>query len=77
MALIPHLAAQDASPSLEQLLQDALFAEEATQDLDQAAISYEKLLEAYRSQRQFAATALFRLAEVRRKQERPEEAAKL
>ncbi len=59
---------------LQKLLQDALFAEEATQDLTQAAAAYEALLAAYADQRRLAATALFRLAEVRRKQDRPQDA---
>ena len=76
--LLIGLPAQESGrKDLEGLLREALFEEEASQDLTQAAEGYEKLLETYRSQRQFAATALFRLAEVRRKQERPKDAAKL
>lgn len=63
-----------ASADLQKLLQEALFAEEATQDLPKAAANYEALLEAWAEQRRFAATALFRLAEVRRKQNRPQDA---
>lgn len=65
----------DGAPAdLQKLLQDALFAEEATQDLPKAAASYEAVMEAYAGQRRLAATALFRLAEVRRKQNRPQDA---
>ncbi|MGI8604480.1 MAG: tetratricopeptide repeat protein [Verrucomicrobiales bacterium] len=55
---------------LRQLLQQALFEEEATRNLDKAAEAYDALLNAYQGQQQLAATALFRLAEVRRKQGR-------
>lgn len=66
-----------SSPDLQSLLQKALFAEEATRDLTQAANGYEALLTVWGKQRQLAATALFRLAEVRRKQDQKEEAIKL
>lgn len=78
LSVLATLPAQESGrKDLEGLLREALFEEEASQDLTQAAEGYEKLLETYRSQCQFAATALFRLAEVRRKQERPKDAAKL
>ena len=63
--------------SLQSQLQSALFAEEATRDLPAAAAAYEKLLIDYATQRQLAATALFRLAEVRRKQDQKDAAIKL
>lgn len=71
------VSAQEPATDLKQLLREALFEEEATRDLAKATAGYEKLLQAYADQRQFAATALFRLAEVRRKQERKTEAVML
>lgn len=59
------------------ILQEALFAEEAEQELDKAAAGYEKLIKQYDSQRNYALAALYRLAEVRRKQKRNDDAAKL
>ncbi|WP_367874881.1 ankyrin repeat domain-containing protein [Luteolibacter sp. Populi] len=69
------LSAEDESP--RELLRDALYAEEVTRDPAKAAEHYQKVLELYEEERPFAATALFRLAEVRRKQGNKEEAAKL
>ena len=66
-------AAQDAKT----ILQQGLFAEEAEQKLDKAAASYEQIIETYNQQREFAVAALFRLAEVRRKQKRNADAATL
>lgn len=72
------LSAQESrGDDLEKLLREALIEEEASQGLTQPAPGYEKLLETYHSHRQFAATALFWLVEVRRKQNRPKEAVKL
>ena len=74
--LLPlSLRAED--PALRDLLRDALYAEEVTRDPAKAAEQYEKLLALHEEQRPFAATALFRLAEVRRKQDRTEEAIQL
>ncbi len=56
------------------LLRDSLYEEEATRDLTKAAAGYEALLAAWNEVRPTAAAALFRLAEVRRKQDRKEEA---
>ena len=67
----------EAREEAKSLLQDALFAEEAEQKLDKAAATYEKLIQQYDDQRAFAVAALFRLAEVRRKQQRNDDAAKL
>ncbi len=64
-------------PDLRTLLQQALFEEEATRDLEKAAGGYEKLLSTWGEQRRYAASALFRLAEVRRKQDRKDDAVKL
>ncbi|HVJ46043.1 MAG TPA: ankyrin repeat domain-containing protein, partial [Luteolibacter sp.] len=62
---------------IQETLRDALYAEEVTRDSETAARQYEEILSRYRSQRDFAATALFRLAEVRRKQNRKDDAIKL
>lgn len=57
------------------LLQQGLFAEEAEQKLDKAAANYEQIIESYDSRREYAIAALYRLAEVRRKQKRNDDAA--
>lgn len=49
----------------KELLADALFAEEAEGKIQEAAEAYEKLLQTYEAERKIAATALFRLAEIR------------
>ena len=59
------------------LLRDGLYAEEVTRDVEAAAKSYEQVLARHTEQRAFAASALFRLAEVRRKQDRKEDAIQL
>lgn len=70
----PNKASQ---PDLRTLLRDALFEEEATRDLTKAAAGYEALLAAWNEQRPTAAAALYRLAEVRRKQDRKDDAIAL
>jgi ankyrin repeat protein len=60
-----------------QLLQEGLFEEEANRDLDKASAAYESLIASFDKERQFAATALFRLAEIRAKQNRKEDAVAL
>jgi len=50
------------------LLRDGLFAEESEGDLKTATEKYEALLKAFEKERKVAATALFRLAAVKRKQ---------
>ena len=60
-----------------QLLQEGLFEEEANRDLDKASAAYESLIASFDKERQYAATALFRLAEIRAKQNRREEALAL
>lgn len=79
MVLPLRAQTQDAAPAPNprEILRDALYAEEVTRDATKAAEHYSKVLELYRAQQPFAATALFRLAEVRRKQGNKEEAAKL
>ena len=65
--------AQQATP-IEKKLQQALFAEEGTRDLDAAIEAYHAVIKDYDSQRKFAATAIFRLAECHRKKGQEEEA---
>jgi ankyrin repeat protein len=60
-----------------QLLQEGLFEEEANRDLDKASAAYESLIASFDKERQYAATALFRLAEIRAKQNRKEDAIAL
>ncbi len=64
-------------PPVRDLLRDGLYAEEVTRDSEAAAKHYEQVLARYSEQRAFAASALFRLAEVRRKQDRKEDAIQL
>lgn len=64
-------------PPLRDLLRDGLFAEEVSRDPEAAAKRYEELITRFSEDRDFAAAALFRLAEVRRKQDRKEEAIAL
>lgn len=71
------LPAHAAEPPLRDLLRDGLYTEEVTRDPEAAAKQYEQLLTRYAEQRDFAAAALFRLAEVRRKQDRKEDAITL
>ncbi len=75
MLCIVH--ARPDEPPLRDLLRDGLFAEEVTRDPEAAAKQYGQLLTRFSEQRDFAASALFRLAEVRRKQDRKEDAVKL
>lgn len=75
LTLTAPLRAQD--PDLRELLRDALYTEEVTRDPEAAAKQYEALLSKHDAQRAFAASALFRLAEVRRKQDRKDEAIAL
>jgi ankyrin repeat protein len=69
-------SADDGKP-VNEALRDALYAEEVTRDNEAAAKQYEEVVSRYQAHREFAATALFRLAEVRRKQDRKEDAIKL
>ena len=54
--------------TLDDLLKKGLFAEEASRELDAATRAYEELIRQFDQQRRIAATAIFRLAEVKRKQ---------
>ena len=71
--LVPHVQAQTS----RELLADGLFAEEANGDLKVAAERYEALLKAFEEERKIAATALYRLAQVRRKEGNEKEEVKL
>ncbi len=64
-------------PALRDLLRDALYAEEVVRDPETAARQYRELLDRHEQDRALAASALFRLAEVRRKQDRNDEAIAL
>ncbi|MEZ5329105.1 MAG: tetratricopeptide repeat protein [Verrucomicrobiales bacterium] len=59
------------------LLQQGLFAEEAEGKLEKAAASYQQIIDDYDAGRAFAVAAIYRLAEVRRKQEQNDQAAQL
>lgn len=71
------LLAADGPVDFSEAMRKGLFAEEATRDLDAAAREYQSIIDSYATQRQHAGTALFRLAEIRRKQGKKDEAAKL
>ncbi|MES2705942.1 MAG: ankyrin repeat domain-containing protein [Verrucomicrobiota bacterium] len=64
-------------PDTAQLLREALFEEQGVRDAEKAAAAYGKVIAAYDAERSFAATAIYRLAEVRRSQDRKDEAAVL
>jgi ankyrin repeat protein len=66
-----------AEPDLREQLRDALYTEEVARDPEKAAKQYEDLLARHDAQKTFAAAALFRLAEVRRKQNRKDDAIQL
>ena len=74
---LPVATARAEDPPLRDLLRDGLYAEEVTRDAAAAANQYEQVLARYAEQRELAATALFRLAEVRRKQDRKDDAIQL
>ena len=75
--LLPFPAIRAEEPALRELLRDALYTEEVARDPEQAAKQYEDLLSRHDAQKTFAAAALFRLAEVRRKQDRKDDAIQL
>lgn len=74
---LPFSALRAEEPALRELLRDALYTEEVTRDPEKAAKQYEELLARHDAQKTFAAAALFRLAEVRRKQDRKDDAIQL
>ena len=59
---------------LEKKFQTGLYAEEAKQDLEAAQKAYQEIMAEFDQDRQTAASALFRLGEVYRKKNQPEEA---
>ncbi|YCM42686.1 ankyrin repeat domain-containing protein [Verrucomicrobiaceae bacterium 227] len=61
----------------KELLANGLFAEEADGDLKVAAQAYEDILKAYEDERKIAATALYRLAEIRGKEKNKAEFVRL
>lgn len=71
------LSAFADTPPLRDLLRDGLYAEEITRDKDAAAKQYEQIVARFNEQRPFAANAIFRLAEIRRSQNRKDEAIAL
>lgn len=76
--LLPCLVvADEPSLDLSEALRKGLFAEEATRDLKTAAEHYQAIIDAYGKQRRYAGTALYRLAEIKRKQGDKDAAAKL
>ncbi|TAG11288.1 MAG: hypothetical protein EAZ42_01040 [Verrucomicrobia bacterium] len=77
LLFLPLTAAPAEEPALRELLRDALYTEEVARDSEAAAKQYEQVLSRYSEQRAFAASALFRLAEVRRKQDRKDDAIQL
>jgi len=77
LLLLPLTGLRAEEASLRDLLRDALYTEEVSRDAEKAAQQYDELLSRLDEQRHFAATAIFRLAEVRRKQGRKEEAVQL
>jgi tetratricopeptide (TPR) repeat protein len=76
LLLAVSLCTAQTAPIAEKLRQ-GLFAEEAERDLEKAAKAYEAAVQLYNADRRQAATALFRLAEIRRKQGNAQEAAQL
>lgn len=70
-------AEAEGEKSLRLRLQEGLFEEEASRNLDKAADIYSGLLDQFVRDRDFAATAMFRLAEVRAKQGKKDDAAAL
>ena len=82
VALLPFTtsAAEEGTGTkldLRQLLQQGLFEEEANRDNGKAAAAYAELVSQYEAQRSYAATALFRLAEIRGKEGNKAEAIAL
>ena len=75
--LLPWSVLLADEPALSELLRDALYTEEVARDPGKAAEQYEELLARHDAQKTYAAAALFRLAEVRRKQDRKDDAIQL
>ncbi|MCW1886124.1 tetratricopeptide repeat protein [Luteolibacter flavescens] len=82
LPLAPLDAQQAQTPpppekDLRELLRQALYTEEVDRDAEAAATLYQALVSRHDEDRQFAASAIFRLAEVRRKQGRKDDAIAL
>lgn len=75
LAMLLPLHAEE--PALRDLLRDALYTEEVNRDAEKAASQYEALIARSDEQRAYAASALSRLAAIREKQDRKEEAVAL
>ncbi len=74
----PLTAAEKPAPAdLTALLQKGLLEEEGNQNLEAASAAYRELAAAFDHERRLAATALYRLAEIARKQNRRDEAVSL
>ncbi len=73
LAFIPSVAFA-ATNDLSGLLQKGLFEEEANRNLDAASAAYETLVQQFDQDRRLGATAVFRLGEVYRKQNKTNEA---
>ncbi len=74
IALAAAMTASGATNDLTALVQKGLFEEEANHNLDAAVTSYQSAVNSYDSDRQLAATAVFRLGECYRKLGRTNEA---
>ena len=77
LATLLSLPLMAEEKSLSDGLRDALYLEEVKRDPVAAANAYESILDGYAQQQQHAATALFRLAEIRRAEGRRDEAIAL
>ena len=77
VCLVSQAARGGEETPLKDTLAKGLMAEEVTRDPEAAAKEYEAVLARFRDDQAVAATALFRLAEVRRKQDRKDDAIAL
>jgi len=75
--LLIAVTADEANEQSNKMLRDALFAEEANQDYKTATEKYQTLIANFDKECQIAVTALYRLAEIHRKQGNKTEAATL
>ena len=77
LSLLAVSALSAAEPPLTDLLRQGLYAEEVSRDPAAAANQYEQIIAAEDQRRAIVATAVFRLAEVRRQQGKKDEAIAL
>lgn len=75
--LILAISLTAAEPDLREQLADALYTEEVERDPAAAADAYQKILGDFDAKRPLAASALFRLAEIRRQQQHKDQAIAL